>query len=577
MEPYIVSARKYRPTTFSSVVGQEALTSTLKNAIATGRLAHAYLFCGSRGVGKTSCARIFAKTINCTNRTPDGEACNECESCRMFNSGASMNIVELDAASNNGVEDMRQLIDQVQVPPTNAKYRVFIIDEVHMLSSQAFNAFLKTLEEPPHFVVFILATTEKHKIIPTILSRCQIYDFNRITVQDMVSHLARVAAGEGITAEPSALNVIARQADGAMRDALSIFDQVAASSRSNITYQSTIENLNVLDSAYYVRLVDAFMANDIPAALSVFHEVRAKGFDSHFFINGLGAHLRDLMMACSPVTLPLLDLPEDVRNTLAEQASKLKPEFLYEAMGICNETDLNYRTSSNKQLLVELALIRIAQLLNPSPRKSGQGEGSRLKPIKPVAVQATSTPASSPAASVVAEPAPSTYGETPAAQAAAAVPPPRRKGATVLRVGVTGADNVRPTARYAEANAAPTRSLADLTAEMVAEGWTSYANSLPAAQGVLRSELLRIVPELRDGRWVLVLDNPVVATMLTQSADIIMAGVRQALNCPEFNYELEVHEGELPPRFWSQKKVLESMLQEPTFRAFYDKLKLTLV
>ncbi|MDE7467623.1 MAG: DNA polymerase III subunit gamma/tau, partial [Muribaculaceae bacterium] len=225
MEPYIVSARKYRPTTFSSVVGQEALTSTLKNAIATGRLAHAYLFCGSRGVGKTSCARIFAKTINCTNRTPDGEACNECESCRMFNSGASMNIVELDAASNNGVEDMRQLIDQVQVPPTNAKYRVFIIDEVHMLSSQAFNAFLKTLEEPPHFVVFILATTEKHKIIPTILSRCQIYDFNRITVQDMVAHLARVAAGEGITGEPSALNVIARQADGAMRDALSIFDQ----------------------------------------------------------------------------------------------------------------------------------------------------------------------------------------------------------------------------------------------------------------------------------------------------------------------------------------------------------------
>ncbi|MDE6301531.1 MAG: DNA polymerase III subunit gamma/tau [Muribaculaceae bacterium] len=595
MEQYIVSARKYRPATFSSVVGQDALTSTLKNAIATGRLAHAYLFCGSRGVGKTSCARIFAKTINCTNRTPDGEACNECDSCRAFNSGASMNIVELDAASNNGVDDMRQLIDQVQVPPTQAKYRVFIIDEVHMLSAAAFNAFLKTLEEPPRFVVFILATTEKHKIIPTILSRCQIYDFNRITVSDMVSHLGRVAAAEGITAEPAALNVIARQADGAMRDALSIFDQVAASSRGNITYQSTIENLNVLDSAYYVRLVDAFTAQDIPAALTVFHEIRRKGFDSHFFINGLGAHLRDLMMASNPATLQLLDLPDDVRQTLAQQASKLKPEFLYDAMGICNETDLNYRTSSNKQLLVELALIRIAQLLNPSPRKSGQGEGS-LKPIQPAPAKATAAPAPSsaaptgiaqtsspsPASPMAQEPA-QTYRpaqpQHPVTNAAdpGAVPPPRRKEATVLRVGVTGNDTGRPQ-RPAPASAATmTRTPAELTVEMVRQAWTEFANSLPAAQNVLKSELLKLTPEKVNDRWTVVSDNTVVATMLTQSADLIAAGVRQRLSCPDFNYELEIHEGELPPRYWSQQRVLEHLLEKDSFRDFYNKMKLSLI
>lgn len=276
MEQYIVSARKYRPSTFSSVVGQGALTLTLKNAIATDRLAHAYLFCGSRGVGKTSCARIFAKTINCSNRSADGEACNECDSCRQFNENRSLNIIELDAASHNGIDDMKALIEQVMVPPTIGKYRVFIIDEVHMLSASAFNAFLKTLEEPPSYVIFILATTEKHKIIPTILSRCQIYDFNRITVADMVAHLAHVASSEGIKAEPEALTVIARKADGAMRDALSIFDQVAASSRGDITYSSTIENLNILDSSYYGRLVDAFAAHDVPSALLIYKEVREK-------------------------------------------------------------------------------------------------------------------------------------------------------------------------------------------------------------------------------------------------------------------------------------------------------------
>ena len=366
MSEYIVSARKYRPSTFASVVGQAALTNTLRNAVASDRLAHAYLFCGSRGVGKTSCARIFAKTINCTHRTPEGEACNECDSCRSFNEGRSMNIIELDAASHNGVEDIKNLCEQVQVPPTDGRYRVFIVDEGHMLSAAAFNAFLKTLEEPPSHAIFVLATTEKHKIIPTILSRCQIYDFNRITIADMVNHLQYVAANEGITAEPRALSVIARHADGAMRDALSIFDQVAASSRGNITYASAIANLNVLDSSYFERLCDCFAASDVPGALNIYAEVREKGFDSLFFINGVGQYVRDLMVARDPSTIKLLEASDDERQAMAARAAKLSPEFFYRAMAIVNSTDLNFRTASNKQFLVELALIRLCQLLSPS-------------------------------------------------------------------------------------------------------------------------------------------------------------------------------------------------------------------
>lgn len=366
MSQYIVSARKYRPSTFASVVGQKALTNTLKNAIATDRLAHAYLFCGSRGVGKTSCARIFAKTINCQHRTPDGEACNECPSCRSFNENRSLNVIELDAASHNGVDDMKTLIEQVLVPPTDGRYRVFIIDEVHMLSNAAFNAFLKTLEEPPAHAIFILATTEKQKIIPTILSRCQIYDFNRITIRDMVDHLSYVAGNEGITAEPQALGVIARHADGAMRDALSIFDQVAASSRGNITYASTIANLNVLDNSYFERLTDAMVNQDVPAALNIYAEVREKGFDSLFFINGVGRYLRDLMVAREPSTIKLLEATDEERTAMAERAVKLPPEFYYRSMAIVNQTDLNYRTATNKQFIVELALIRLCQLLSPS-------------------------------------------------------------------------------------------------------------------------------------------------------------------------------------------------------------------
>ncbi len=393
MENYIVSARKYRPATFASVIGQKALTTTLLNSIAKNRLAHAYLFTGSRGVGKTSCARIFAKTINCQHRTPSGEACNECESCLEFNRGTSLNIVELDAASNNGVDDIRALTEQVQVPPINAQYRVFIVDEVHMLSPAAFNAFLKTLEEPPSYVVFILATTEKHKIIPTILSRCQIYDFSRITIQDMVDHLAYVASQEGIAVEEAALNVIARKADGAMRDALSIFDQVAASTSGNVTYAATIDNLNILDYEYYDRLVEAFLAGDVPTALLIYKEIRDKGFDSQFFINGLAQHFRDLMVARDPKTIQLLEAAESARNAMAQVAAKCTPQFLYKAMDLCNTADLNYRSATNKQFLVELTLIKLCQQLSPSSENNGANEGQKLRPIAPAQGQAPIAPA----------------------------------------------------------------------------------------------------------------------------------------------------------------------------------------
>ena len=390
MENYIVSARKYRPSTFESVVGQRALTTTLKNAIATQKLAHAYLFCGPRGVGKTTCARIFAKTINCMTPTADGEACNQCESCVAFNEQRSYNIHELDAASNNSVDDIRQLVEQVRIPPQIGKYKVYIIDEVHMLSASAFNAFLKTLEEPPRHAIFILATTEKHKILPTILSRCQIYDFNRVSVEDTVNHLSYVASKEGITAEPEALNVIAMKADGGMRDALSIFDQVVSFTGGNITYKSVIDNLNVLDYEYYFRLTDCFLENKVSDALLLFNDILNKGFDGSHFITGLSSHFRDLLVGKDPVTLPLLEVGASIRQRYQEQAQKCPLPFLYRAMKLCNECDLNYRISKNKRLLVELTLIQVAQLTTEGDDVSGgRGPTKTIKPIftQPAAAQ----------------------------------------------------------------------------------------------------------------------------------------------------------------------------------------------
>ncbi|KAF0236349.1 MAG: DNA polymerase III subunit [Prolixibacteraceae bacterium] len=362
MENFVVSARKYRPDTFQTVVAQDSITSTLKNAIKNSQLAHAYLFCGPRGVGKTTCARIFAKTINCTNLSAEEEACNQCDSCKAFNTSRSFNIHELDAASNNSVDDIRNLTDQVRIPPQMGRYSVYIIDEVHMLSPSAFNAFLKTLEEPPKHAIFILATTEKHKIIPTILSRCQIFDFNRISVSDIAGYLEFVAKKEGINVEPEGLNVIAQKADGAMRDALSIFDQIVSFSGRRITYLDVIANLNVLDYDYYFKLTDQFMKNDVPEVLLTFNDILNHGFDGHHFITGLSCHLRDLMVCRNAETVQLLEVGGEIKGRYREQAKVADSSFLLEALQISNECDLQYKMSMNKRLLVELALIRIAQL-----------------------------------------------------------------------------------------------------------------------------------------------------------------------------------------------------------------------
>ncbi len=392
MENYIVSARKYRPDTFDTVVGQEALTTTLKNAISSNKLAHAYLFCGPRGVGKTTCARIFAKTINCLNKTAEGEACNQCESCQAFNEQRSYNIHELDAASNNTVDDIRQLIEMVRIQPQIGKYRVFIIDEVHMLSTQAFNAFLKTLEEPPAHAIFILATTEKHKLLPTILSRCQIYDFNRISVQDIVNHLAKVAQNENVQAELEALNVIAVKSDGGMRDALSMFDQSASYTRGNLTYQGVLENLNVLDYDYFFKLVDAFLKQNIVDSLLIFNEILNKGFEANAFITGLNSHFRDLLVSKNESTLKLLETGATIKEKYKEQAKHCSTKFIFRAMQLCRNCELNYKQSNNKRLLVELTLIEITQLTEESGDSDRPlGQQKQLKPITKTSSTPTNT------------------------------------------------------------------------------------------------------------------------------------------------------------------------------------------
>lgn len=379
---YIVSARKYRPLTFDSVVGQSSLTTTLKNAVSSGKLAHAYLFCGPRGVGKTTCARIFAKVINCLTPTATGDACGECESCKAFAEGRSLNIFELDAASNNGVEQIKNLMEQTHIPPQTGKYKVFIIDEVHMLSTAAFNAFLKTLEEPPAHVIFILATTEKHKILPTIISRCQIYDFERMSVQDMVNHLKYVAKNEGITYEEEALNVIAEKADGGMRDALSIFDQAASFCQGNITRQKVLEDLNMLDADNYFKIIDLALENKVSEVMLIVNNIFSHGFDGGLMINGLASHVRNVLMSSDERTTQLIETSESQRQKYAEQAKRCTPKFLYKALKLLNQCDLSYRQSSNKRLLVELTLIQVAQITQDEDGESaGRSPKKRLKSL----------------------------------------------------------------------------------------------------------------------------------------------------------------------------------------------------
>lgn len=389
MQEYIVSARKYRPMTFDTVVGQSSLTTTLKNAIATDKLAHAYLFCGPRGVGKTTCARIFARTINCLSPKENGESCGECESCRAFDEGRSMNIHELDAASNNGVDDIRELNTQVQIPPQVGKYKVFIIDEVHMLTTSAFNAFLKTLEEPPSYVIFILATTEKHKILPTILSRCQVYDFSRMSVENTIAHLKNVAQQEGYSTEDEALQLIAEKADGGMRDALTIFDQMVSFTGGNLTYEKVCASLNVLSTEYYFKLVDHFLSQDVPSCMLLFNEVLNKGFEGGNFIAGLASHMRQLLVAKDTATLPLLEVSAKTRERYCDQAKKCDTKFIYRAIKLCNECDQAYRQSHNKRLQVEICLIQCAQITaGDDTSGSGRCPEKILKPIFSLAMQA---------------------------------------------------------------------------------------------------------------------------------------------------------------------------------------------
>ena len=573
MDNYIVSARKYRPSTFDSVVGQRALTTTLKNAIATGKLAHAYLFCGPRGVGKTTCARIFAKTINCLSPTADGEACNQCESCQAFNEQRSYNIHELDAASNNSVEDIRTLIDQVRIPPQIGKYKVYIIDEVHMLSQSAFNAFLKTLEEPPHHAIFILATTEKHKILPTILSRCQIYDFNRMNVQDTVGHLQYVAGKEGIQAEPEALTVIAQKADGGMRDALSIFDQVASSTGGNITYQGVIQNLNVLDYEYYFRLVDHFLGNKVPDAMLLLNEVLRKGFDAHHFITGLASHFRDLLVSKDPITLPLLEVGAGIRERYEQQAQKCDQKFLYRAMKLCNDCDLNYRTSKNKRLLVELTLIQCGQLTLPDADDliGGRSPRKRLKPLfKQQAVLPTAQQTQPQAGGAAASAPVANGGNVGMRKSPLPELKEEKRKIPVMKAGQIGMSiRHRPvqqeTAKVATTTVSPTTQ-ADYEDHIFNQRdlsyyWREFAQQqLPVEEKANAARMMNIAPKLlNDTTFEVGVDNNMVEKYMNQLLPRIQAYLRDRLHNRKITMTVRVLEAKEVVRAYSHVERFQLM------------------
>ena len=575
MSEYIVSARKYRPMTFDTVVGQGSIATTLKNAIHTGKLAHAYLFCGPRGVGKTTCARIFAKTINCLNPRQDGEACNECESCQAFNEQRSMNIHELDAASNNSVDDIRALIDQVRIPPQIGKYKVFIIDEVHMLSTSAFNAFLKTLEEPPAHAIFILATTEKHKILPTILSRCQIYDFQRMSVENTVRHLAHVAEQEGYTFEPAALTVIAQKADGGMRDALSIFDQVASYSGGNLTYQRVIENLNVLDYDYYFRLVDLMLEKKIPECMLLYNEILSRGFDGAPFISGLAAHLRDLLVSHDPQTTSLLEVSDDIRQRYQQQAQRCKVQWLYRAIRLCNDCDQAYRTSRNKRLQVELTLIECAQATDDDPG-AGRRPARILKPIfnlqaaaaleaTPAVPRTQPTPDAGaaprpaiphqPAAQTPASPSPASSAARPWATAPSSTPPAKRKvnlGSMLSSIRISQpAQPASSTANPKSSSIAsqPTAPAPQPAANQPVEAsdlyfqWHQFIATMPQSETAIAQRMRIMQPVVNDaasGAVSLTLDNKEVLQMMMQVQPRLEGYLRQQLRNSQLSIKFDI-------------------------------------
>ena len=551
MDNYIVSARKYRPSTFHSVVGQKSLTTTLKNAIINNKLAHAYLFCGPRGVGKTTCARIFAKTINCFNPTPEGEACNECESCVSFNENRSLNIHELDAASNNSVDDIRMLTEQVRILPQLGEYKVYIIDEVHMLSSAAFNAFLKTLEEPPHHAIFILATTEKHKILPTILSRCQIYDFSRISINDIVDYLDYVSSQEGISSEKEALNVIAQKADGGMRDALSIFDQVVSFSQGNVTYNTVINNLNVLDYDYYFRFTNAILAGNVAQCMLLLNEILSKGFDGQQILTGLAAFFRDLLVCKDLETIVLFEVGEAVKEKYVELAAVCGTQFLYKAIELANETDLNYRYSRNKRLSIELLLIRLCQLNHPAP----QDDSKKKIIIEPIAVSPatpnlTGSKTSTSSSTVSNTTAPVSDVSVSEFNSSVATETGKRVGEPEEKYKVTDKAPARVSLLKKASQKEEERSVQEkkevvktepFDLEKLSSAWKKYANGLDDVH--LKSAMSYLNPAIKDNyRIELAVLNPEQASLFEDRKRDIKEFLFSELNNNQLDLEIKVQE-----------------------------------
>ena len=558
MENFIVSARKYRPQTFDSVVGQQSITNTLKNAILNNHLAQAFLFCGPRGVGKTTCARIFAKTINCENISPEGEACDKCESCVSFNQSASFNIHELDAASNNSVDDIRNLVDQVRIPPQVGKYKVYIIDEVHMLSQAAFNAFLKTLEEPPAYAKFILATTEKHKIIPTILSRCQIYDFKRITVEDIASHLVFVAGQEGITAEPDALHIIAQKADGALRDALSIFDQIVSFGGKHITYKKVIENLNVLDYDYYFRITDSIVNGNVRDTLLIINEIIDNGFDGQHFIIGFGEHLRNLLVCKDEATIKLLEVGANIKNRYKEQSKAASVGFLIKALDLNTKCDINYKVSNNKKLLVELALMQMCAL-------SGTPQEAKSEPVLPAAkkTEAQYKPPQSKPVSVAREPAPKTISNKK----------PVSNGSIPGTISISS-----PVADEKPKEETPedlSKKPADeFTTEQFKSLWDSYIKSVEHDKNFYAT-LTKHKLEINGNVITLPVDNKVQADLIKDRKTELLGILREKLNNYQIQLETKVMEVTSNDKPYTSHDKYDKMVEKnPALKKLKDQLSL---
>ena len=569
MEEYIVSALKYRPLNFDSVVGQRSLTTTLKNAISSGKLAHAYLFCGPRGVGKTTCARIFAKAINCFNPQDGGEPCGQCESCQAFDQQRSMNIHELDAASNNSVEDIRELCKQVLIPPQTGRYKVFIIDEVHMLSSAAFNAFLKTLEEPPSYVIFILATTEKHKILPTILSRCQVYDFQRMTVKNTIDHLMYVADKEGYTAEPEALGLIAEKADGGMRDALSIFDQMVSFSGGNLTYESVCQNLNVLSQEYYFQLVDHFLASRVSDCLLLFNEVLQKGFDGGNFVAGLATHMRNLLVSRDVETLPLLEMSEKMRSRYQEQAQRCPVRFIYKLLKLTNDCDQAYRTSRNKRLQVEICLIQCAAPSDPpqeEPSLKTQSAQNPQNPQKTPNTQITPNTQNNQTASI-----PQSAPNAPTSPTPKPLPKVSFKH---FGAGKKQEENQRDS----QPEQKPEEHLQEpINAEKLTAAWFSYIGTLPHDSVAIAQRLKGLQPAVKDDNTaVLIVSNPQVQQTIEGQMPQILAKMRQELSNSEFRIETQLEEIQEVAKSYSPPEMLKMMQeQNPEVGELTNQLQLT--